>query len=82
MSNSDPSQTRQAIIKSKLPSAKIVVPSALPSEHMQPMSPQLDDDLIENHPGTIYFYSDRLSDLGRAVLEDPSDVMMTYMTKD
>jgi len=60
----------------------VMLGSTVPTQHMQPMSPQLDDDLIENHPGTIYFYSDRLSDLGRAVLEDPGTVMMTYMTKD
>ena len=46
------------------------------------MSPQLDEDLIENYAGTLYFYSDRTSDLGKAVLENPTNVMMTYMTKD
>ena len=59
----------------------VMLGSPNPSEHMQPMSPQLDDDMIENYAGTIYFYSDRSSDLGKAVLENPSNVMMTYMTK-
>ena len=51
-------------------------------EHMQPMSPQIDDDLIEHHLGTIYFYSDNTSDLGKAVLAGNGLVMLTYMTKD
>ncbi len=60
----------------------VMLGSPNPSEHMQPMSPQLDEDLIENHAGTVYFYSDRSSDLGKAVLANPTYVMMTYMTKD
>lgn len=60
----------------------VMLGSPNPSEHMQPMSPQLDEDLIENYAGTVYFYSDRSSDLGKAVLANPSNVMMTYMTKD
>ncbi|GLQ20808.1 pyridoxamine 5'-phosphate oxidase family protein [Algimonas porphyrae] len=44
-------------------------------EHMQPMSPQIDDKSIEDvsqgAPSVIYFYSDRTSDLGRAVLAKP-----------
>ena len=60
----------------------VMLGSPNPSEHMQPMVPQLDDDLIENYPGTVYFYSDRSSDLGKAVLANPTHVMMTYMTKD
>lgn len=51
-------------------------------EHMQPMAPQLDDDVIDKHPGIIYFFSDKTSDLGRAVLTDNGPVMMTYMSKD
>lgn len=60
----------------------VMLASPNPAEHMQPMSPQLDDDLIENYPGTLYFYSDNTSDLGKAVLTNPDTVMMTYMTKD
>lgn len=60
----------------------VMLGSPNPSEHMQPMSPQLDDELIQTEPGTIYFYSDRSSDLGKAVLANPTNVMMTYMTKD
>ncbi|WP_427453204.1 pyridoxamine 5'-phosphate oxidase family protein [Litorimonas sp. WD9-15] len=60
----------------------VMLGSPNPSEHMQPMSPQLDDDIIENYPGNIYFYSDNTSDLGKAVLADNGPVMLTYMTKD
>lgn len=60
----------------------VMIASPNPAEHMQPMSPQLDDDLIENYAGTIYFYSDNTSDLGKAVLAKADDVMMAYMTKD
>lgn len=51
-------------------------------EHMQPMAPQLDDNLIEKQPGVIYFFSDKTSDLGRAVLTDNGPIMLTYMSKD
>lgn len=51
-------------------------------EHMQPMAPQLDNDLIEQEPGVIYFFSDKTSDLGQAVLSDSGPVMLTYMSKD
>lgn len=55
-------------------------------EHMQPMAPQLDDELIANESGTVYFFSDNTSDLGRAVLSQASsgqysDVMLTHTEK-
>lgn len=60
----------------------VMLGSPNPGEHMQPMAPQLDDDMIENDSGAIYFFSDRTSDLGKAVLNMDNDVMMTYMEKD
>lgn len=60
----------------------VMLGSPNPAEHMQPMSPLLDNELIKNQPGTIYFFSDNTSDLGKAVLADSGPVMMTYMTKD
>lgn len=60
----------------------VMLGSPNPSDHMQPMSPQLDDELIAKDPGTIYFYSDRTSDLGKAVLANSTHVMMAYMAKD
>lgn len=59
----------------------VMLGSPDPAEHMQPMSPQLDDDLIEAQPGTVYFFSDSTSDLGQAILAKADDVMLTYMTK-
>lgn len=60
----------------------VMLGSPNPDEHMQPMSPQLDEDLIKNYTGTVYFYSDKTSDLGKAVMTRADNVMMTYMTKD
>lgn len=57
------------------------------NEHMQPMSPQIDNDIIENtrngRSSVIYFFSDRTSDLGKAVLAKPnSRVMATHIGRD
>lgn len=60
----------------------VMLGSPNPAEHMQPMSPQIDDDLIQNDPGAVYFFSDNTSDLGQAVLAGSGPVMLTYMTKD
>jgi general stress protein 26 len=56
-------------------------------EHMQPMSPQIDDAIIETvengGPSVIYFYSDNTSDLGKAVLANPGTrVMATHIEDD
>ena len=46
-------------------------------EHMQPMSPQVDEDAQ-----VIYFYSDKLSDLGKAVIQNPSSVHFCHIDDD
>jgi general stress protein 26 len=45
--------------------------------HMQPMTPQVDADADE-----IYFYSDKFSELGKAVMAAPGTVHMCVMNKD
>ncbi|MGB6231293.1 MAG: pyridoxamine 5'-phosphate oxidase family protein [Litorimonas sp.] len=60
-------------------------PSA--DEHMQPMAPQIDKASIESvaagEDSVIYFFSDNMSDLGRAVLAQPgARVMATHIGKD
>lgn len=46
----------------------LMLGSPIETEHMQPMAPQIDDEMIEDGERVIYFYSDNTSDLGRAVL--------------
>lgn len=65
----------------------VMLGSPNPAEHMQPMSPQIDDksidDLKSGGAPLIYFYSDRTSDLGQAVLAKPGgEVEATYIEKD
>lgn len=45
--------------------------------HMQPMAPQVDEDT-----GIIYFYSDRTSELGQAVLKTSGTVHMCHIDND
>lgn len=57
------------------------------NEHMQPMSPMIDRKIVETvekgGASAIYFYSDRHSDLGRAVLAKPGKhVMATHIGSD
>lgn len=57
----------------------VMLGSPNPSEHMQPMSPQIDQAMIDvverGGPSIIYFYSDRTSDLGKAVLDNPGTMV-------
>ena len=57
------------------------------TQHLQPMSPQIDKDMIEaaknGEGGVIYFYSDNTSDLGKAVLNQPGgEVRLTFQDSD
>jgi len=60
----------------------VMLGSPNPGEHMQPMAAQIDDALIETDPGAIYFFSDKTSDLGKAVLMDSGPVMLNVVEKD
>ena len=65
----------------------VMLASPNPAEHMQPMDPQVDeksiDDVKSGGAPLIYFYSDRTSDLGQAVLTNPgADVEATLIEKD
>jgi general stress protein 26 len=55
----------------------VMLGSPVPGAHMQPMSPQVDVDT-----GTIYFYSDNTSELGKAILAQPSTVHMCHIDND
>lgn len=57
----------------------VMLASTNPKDHMQPMSPQIDDDA---HDHVIYFYSDKTSDLGKRIMIQPGDVELCYMDKD
>ena len=57
------------------------------SQHLQPMSPQIDDAVIEAVEGggeaVIYFYADNTSDLGEAVIAQPGEeVRLTFQDSD
>lgn len=47
------------------------------NQHMQPMSPQVDEEA-----GVIYFYSDNTSELGKSVLNSPGMVHMCHIESD
>jgi general stress protein 26 len=53
----------------------VMLGSPVSSEHMQPMSPQIDKETLETVKkgggSVIYFYSDNTSDLGKAVINNP-----------
>lgn len=56
-------------------------------EHMQPMAPQIDQEIIDaardGAASVMYFFSDRTSDLGKAVLDQPGTrVMATHIGSD
>lgn len=55
----------------------VMLGSPAQGEHMQPMSPQVDEDAQ-----VIYFYSDRFSDLGKAVIQDPTNVHFCHIDDD
>lgn len=55
----------------------VMLGSPAQDKHMQPMSPQVDEDAQ-----VIYFYSDRFSDLGKAVSENPSYVHFCHIDDD
>ncbi len=55
----------------------VMLGSPNPSHHMQPMSAQVDEDAH-----VIYFYSDNTSELGQAVIENPSEVHMCHIDDD
>ena len=57
------------------------------TQHLQPMSPQIDDAMIEDAEGgghaVVYFFSDNTSDLGKAVLAEPgAEVRLTFQDSD
>ena len=57
------------------------------TQHLQPMSPQIDDALVEaadaGEGGVIYFFSDNTSDLGKSVLNQPGgEVRLTFQDSD
>lgn len=45
--------------------------------HMQPMTPQVDEDAQ-----IIYFFSDRFSELGKRIAMHPGEVELVHLTKD
>ena len=49
-----------------------------PDLHMQPMAPQVDQEL----GNMVWFFSDNTSELGRAVLAAPGDVTLAHIGKD
>lgn len=55
----------------------VMLGNPAPDAHMQPMAPQIDPD-----DGVIFFYSDKTSDLGQAILEQPATVMMAHIDTD
>lgn len=57
----------------------VMLGSTRHNDHMQPMTPQIDDD-EEGH--TIYFYSDKTSELGTQILMQPGNVHMCHIGKD
>ena len=65
----------------------VMLGSPDPSQHLQPMSPQIDDALVEQAKtggeAVIYFYSDNTSELGRTVLDQPGgEVRLTFQDSD
>jgi general stress protein 26 len=68
----------QAQLLSEIKKARcIMLGSPNKDEHMQPMTPQVDDE-----EQIIYFYSDRYSDLGKAVIQAPSFVHLCHIDDD
>lgn len=68
----------QSQLLSELKGARcVMLGSPSTDEHMQPMSPQVDED-----NQAIYFYSDRYSDLGKAVIHEPSFVHLCHIDDD
>jgi len=57
----------------------VMLGSTNPDDHMQPMTPQIDDDENEH---VIYFYSDKTSDLGARIMMQPGTVKMCHIGKD
>jgi len=55
----------------------VMLSSPVESEHMQPMSPQVDEDAQ-----VVYFYADRFSDLGKAVIQNASQVQLCHIDDD
>lgn len=55
----------------------VMLGSPVKEHHMQPMSPQVDEEA-----GIIYFYSDNTSELGKAVLASPDVVHMCHIDSD
>ena len=81
------SEPRTQLLEELKDARCVMLGSPNPAEHMQPMDPQVDDKSIEDVKSggapLIYFYSDRTSDLGQAVLAKPgADVEATYNDKD
>lgn len=60
----------------------VMLGSTNPQMHMQPMSPQVDDEIVDSGEHVVYFYSDKTSDLGRTILTRPGDVHMCLVEKD
>lgn len=57
----------------------VMLGSTNPDHHMQPMAPQI--DTVDG--GTeIFFYSDKFSELGEQIIENPGEVNLCYMEKD
>lgn len=55
----------------------VMLGSPLHDHHMQPMAPQVDVDA-----GIIYFYSEKTSELGEAVMATPGKVHMCHIDGD
>lgn len=56
----------------------VMLGSTDPSDHMQPMAPQINTDLGHH----IWFYSDNTSELGKAVMANSGRVMLCHIGKD
>ena len=56
----------------------VMLGSTDPADHKQPMSPQVDTNM--DH--AVYFYSDKFSELGKAVLTKAGEVEMVLIDKD
>ena len=68
----------QAQLLSEIKGARcVMLGSPKDGEHMQPMSPQVDEEAQ-----VIYFYSDRFSGLGKAVIQDPTHVHLCHIDDD